>query len=82
MEQVKKRCPFCAEEILADARKCKHCGEYLDDSLKEKNSSKQTTVVAKEGCFLQTMNAGCMVILVIVIVIVLMFIFGSLSRCT
>ncbi|MGH9369851.1 MAG: trypsin-like peptidase domain-containing protein, partial [Thermoanaerobaculia bacterium] len=24
-----KRCPFCAEEILADASKCRHCGEWL-----------------------------------------------------
>lgn len=24
-----KRCPACAEDILADARKCKHCGEEL-----------------------------------------------------
>lgn len=25
-----RRCPFCAEEILAEARKCRHCGEFLD----------------------------------------------------
>lgn len=25
----RRRCPFCAEEILADAKKCKHCGEFL-----------------------------------------------------
>ncbi len=25
-----KICPFCAEEILADAVKCKHCGEWLN----------------------------------------------------
>lgn len=25
-----KRCPFCAEEILAQAIVCKHCGRELD----------------------------------------------------
>lgn len=27
-----KRCPFCAEEILAAAIKCKHCGSMLNGS--------------------------------------------------
>jgi uncharacterized membrane protein YvbJ len=29
-----KACPFCAEQIEDAARKCKHCGEYLDPSLR------------------------------------------------
>lgn len=28
------RCPFCNEVILMTARKCKHCQEYLDPSLR------------------------------------------------
>lgn len=26
-----KNCPYCGEEIMADARKCKHCGEWLEE---------------------------------------------------
>lgn len=32
-EQAKKACPFCAETILADARKCRWCGEVIDRDL-------------------------------------------------
>ena len=35
MEQETKRCPYCGEEILAVAKKCKHCGEWLENEVKE-----------------------------------------------
>ncbi len=30
-----KRCPYCGEEILAVAKKCKHCGEWLEEKKEE-----------------------------------------------
>lgn len=32
MEEPTKRCPFCGEEILVVAKKCKHCSSPLDQS--------------------------------------------------
>ena len=38
-----KQCPFCGEEIQATAKKCRHCGEWLEDSVS--NTKNQATTV-------------------------------------
>ena len=42
-----KPCPFCAEEIAIAARKCKHCGEFLDGTTPP--SVSKTTTRATSG---------------------------------
>lgn len=40
-------CPFCAEPILAAARRCKHCGGILDDQLREYERENSVTPPAR-----------------------------------
>ena len=37
-----QECPYCAEQILAVAVKCKHCGEYLEDDLRDEERSRES----------------------------------------
>jgi len=46
-------CPDCSREVSSNAVSCPHCGAPLRNAAKP-------TVVAKEGFFLRTMNAGCL----------------------
>ena len=33
------RCPYCSEKILSTAKKCKHCGEFLDKEQQSKEKA-------------------------------------------
>ncbi len=46
VQRATKNCPFCAEHIMADALKCKHCGELLDPRLRAAEESRRAAQVA------------------------------------
>ena len=37
-----KECPFCGEDILLSALKCKHCGEFLNKTASQQRDKKPT----------------------------------------
>lgn len=39
-EDGNKHCPYCGEEIKATAKKCKHCGEFLEEIPAEEPDTK------------------------------------------
>ena len=40
-----KQCPYCGEEILAAAKKCKHCGEWLEKLENDTTSTSEKIIV-------------------------------------
>ena len=53
-----KKCPFCGEEILLEAVKCKHCGEFLNASPQPSEPKQKKAMVTRPaGCVLQLVAA-------------------------
>ncbi len=40
-------CPYCGEHVLRSAKKCKHCGEFLDAGMRMQSQQKQSRNMVK-----------------------------------
>ena len=61
VSKEKKQCPYCGEEILAVAKKCKHCGEWLDEdenSNEEEVNDEQDTDEEEEEAYDYSPSTG------------------------
>ena len=45
---ITKLCPYCGEEVSLKALKCKHCGEWLDETPYREESVSQPQVIVQQ----------------------------------
>jgi len=60
-------CPDCNRQVSDQAPTCPACGRVF----------KKQKQPPQEGCFLQTLNIGCLVVLGIIVIIIFIIIIAS-----
>lgn len=65
-----KNCPYCGGEIMKTAKKCKHCGEWLEDRPQETSTQTSTNFVSDEVEIKHSNTKKIMLIVVGVLVLV------------
>jgi hypothetical protein len=67
-------CPECGTQVSDKAKNCPKCAYPINPEVPRQQSftpAPPIVVKPKEGCFLQTLNVGCMIVAVIVGIIIL-----------
>lgn len=84
MDSNKKKCPYCGEEIMADAKKFRHCGEWLDkttiDNVEQPTATKKEAPKSKKITWI--IAGGVVIILAVVVGILILSIEKSGSDNT
>jgi hypothetical protein len=74
-------CPECNREISDQASSCPNCAFPINkkSSLNFETNKRgiKPDAVSKEGCFLQTLNIGCLIFGVLIAIAVLLAIFSK-----
>lgn len=60
-------CKECGQEISSKAEKCPKCGNPIKGA-------------SNEGCFLQTLNIGCMFTFIVIVLIIIGAIIGAMTK--
>ena len=68
MDKPTKLCPFCGKEILAVAKKCKHCGKWLE-SADEVSASSITDVTEEANVPYEASTTNTSIVYVLILLI-------------
>ena len=67
-------CPECNSNVSDKAESCPNCAFPIN-----KMSKTVKAPESKEGCFLQTLNVGCMIGFIIIAIIVILFVISIMA---
>jgi len=67
-------CPECNNKVSDKAESCPNCAFPLNRITNTIKAPEN-----KEGCFLQTLNTGCMIIFAIIAIIVIIGVIGGMT---